>query len=86
MIVNVKEKNKKGLIMTNRKRNINRVRRRQRAKMVRPSATSTSEKYTEEEDDLIANNMAEAVADISSMLLAITSLFLLFMFLHEINR
>lgn len=72
--------------MTNRKRNINRVRRRQRAKMARPSAANTSEKHTEEEDDLIANNMAEAVADISSMLLAITSLFLLFMFLHEINR
>lgn len=34
--------------MTNRKRNINRVRRRQRVKVTRPSATNTSEKYTEE--------------------------------------
>ena len=58
MIVNVKEKNKKGLIMTNRKRNINRVRRRQRAKMVRPSATSTSEKYTEEGAELMARSAA----------------------------
>ena len=72
--------------MANRKRNLNTVRRRQRRKVVRPSKPNTSKKYTEEEDNLIANNMADAVADISFMLLAIMSLTLLIMFLYEINR
>lgn len=44
--------------MTNRKRNLNRIKRRQRAKMVRPSATSTSENYTEEGAELMARSAA----------------------------
>lgn len=63
--------------MTNRKRNINRVRRRQRAKVTRPSATNTSEKYTEEEVDLITGNMAEAIADSFFMILKFLMIFLM---------
>lgn len=72
--------------MANRKRNLNTVRRRQRRKVVRPSATNTSEKHTEEEADLITGNMGEAIADISFMLLKIMSLALLIIFLYEINQ
>lgn len=61
--------------MTNRKRNINRVRRRQRAKMARTSATSTSEKYTEEEVDFITANTAEAIVDSFFMILKFLMIF-----------
>ena len=72
--------------MANRKRNLNMIRRRQRRNVVRSSKSNTSKKNTEEEDNLIANNMADAVADVSFMLLTIMSLTLLIIFLYEINR
>lgn len=72
--------------MANRKRNLNMIRRRQRRNVVRSSKPNTSKKNTEGEDNLIANNMADAVADVSFMLLSIMSLALLIIFLYEINR
>lgn len=72
--------------MANRKRNLNMIRRRQRRNVARSSKPNTSKKNTEEEDNLIANNMADAVADVSFMLLTIMSLTLLIIFLYEINQ